>query len=112
LLVEVANRLRGAIRQSDIVARFAGDEFVAVFPTVGAHEEAAPLLEKILASFDEPCQLHGAEWLISASIGVAFYPRDARDAQGLLQAADEAMYAVKQAGRNGYRTYQASLTLQ
>lgn len=112
LLVEVANRLRGAVRQSDIVARFAGDEFVAVFPTVGSPEEAATLLDKILASFDAPCQLHGAEWLISASIGVAFYPRDAQDAQGLLQAADEAMYAVKQAGRNGYRTYQASLTLQ
>lgn len=112
LLVEVANRLRGAIRQSDIVARFAGDEFVAVFPTVGSPEEAAPILDKILASFNEPCQLHGAEWLISASIGVAFYPRDAQDAQGLLQAADEAMYTVKQAGRNGYRTYQAALTLQ
>ncbi len=112
LLVEVANRLRGAVRQSDIVARFAGDEFIAVFPTVGTPEEAAPLLEKILASFNTPCQLHGAEWLISASIGVAFYPRDAQDAQGLLQAADEAMYAVKQAGRNGYRTYQASVTLQ
>lgn len=112
LLVEVANRLRGAVRQSDIVARFAGDEFVAVFPTVGTPEEAAPLLEKILASFNDPCQLHGAEWLISASIGVAFYPGDAQDAQGLLQAADEAMYGMKQAGRNGYKTYQANLTLQ
>lgn len=112
LLVEVANRLRGVVRQSDIVARFAGDEFVAVFPTLGTPEEAAPLLEKILASFSEPCQLHGAEWLISASIGVAFYPGDAQDAQGLLQAADEAMYGMKQAGRNGYKTYQANLTLQ
>lgn len=112
LLVEVANRLRGAVRQSDIVARFAGDEFVAVFPTLGTPEEAAPLLEKILASFNDPCQLHGTEWLISASIGVAFYPGDAMDAQGLLQAADEAMYGMKQAGRNGYKTYQANLTLQ
>lgn len=112
LLIEVANRLRSAVRQSDIVARFAGDEFVAVFPTAGAPEDMAPLLDKILASFNEPCQLHGTEWLISVSIGVAFYPRDAQDAQGLLQAADEAMYEMKQAGRNGYKTYQPSLTLQ
>lgn len=112
LLVEVASRLRGAVRQSDIVARFAGDEFVAVFPTLGASEETALLLDKILASFNAPCQLHGTEWLISASIGVAFYPSDAQDAQGLLQAADEAMYAMKQAGRNGYRMFQAGLTLQ
>lgn len=112
LLVEVANRLRGAVRQSDIVSRFAGDEFVAVFFTAGEPEDMAPLLDKILASFNEPCQLNGAEWLISTSIGVAFYPRDAQDAQGLLQAADEAMYDMKQAGRNGYKTYQPSLTLQ
>ncbi|MGV8990251.1 MAG: diguanylate cyclase domain-containing protein [Thiobacillus sp.] len=112
LLVEVASRLRGAVRQSDIVARFAGDEFVAVFPALVASEETAQLLDKILASFNAPCQLHGTEWLISASIGVAFYPSDARDAQGLLQAADEAMYAMKQAGRNGYRMYQAGFTSQ
>lgn len=103
LLVEVANRLRGAVRQSDIVSRFAGDEFVAVFPTAGTPEQVEAILDKVLASLDEPCQLNGTEWRISASIGVAFYPRDGQDAEALLQAADEAMYAVKQAGRNGYR---------
>lgn len=105
LLVEVANRLRGAVRQSDIVSRFAGDEFVAIFPASGTPEQVGAILEKVLASLNEPCQLNGATWCISASIGVAFYPRDGQDAEGLLQAADEAMYAVKQTGRNGYRAY-------
>jgi diguanylate cyclase (GGDEF)-like protein/PAS domain S-box-containing protein len=108
LLVEVANRLRNAVRQSDVVARFAGDEFVAIFPAVGTPEQVGVILDKVLASLEAPCQLNGTEWRISASIGVAFYPRDGQDAEALLQAADEAMYAVKQAGRNGYRTYSAT----
>ena len=108
LLVEVANRLRDAVRQSDIVARFAGDEFVALFPAVGTSEQVGAILDKVLASLEAPCQLNGTEWHISASIGVAFYPRDGQDAEALLQAADEAMYTVKQAGRNGYRIYSAT----
>lgn len=108
LLVEAATRLRGAVRQSDIVARFAGDEFVAVFPAVGTPDQVGAILDKILASLEEPCQLHGTEWRITASIGVAFYPRAGQDSESLLQAADEAMYAVKQSGRNGYRIHQAS----
>ena len=112
LLLEVANRLRGAVRQSDIVSRFAGDEFVAIFPAVGTPEQVGAILEKVLASLNEPCLLNGTEWHISASIGVAFYPRDGQDGEGLLQAADEAMYAVKQSGRNGYHIYQKPASLQ
>ncbi len=112
LLMEVANRLRGSVRQGDIVARFAGDEFVAVFPTIGSTEEAGRVITKIQAALSEPCQLHGVDWQISASIGIAFYPGDARDAQDLLQAADEAMYAVKQSGRNGFRVFETPQTLQ
>jgi len=112
LLVEAAGRLRGAVRQSDIVVRFAGDEFVAVFPAAGTPEQVGAILDKVLASLEEPCQLQGTEWRITASIGVAVYPRDGQDAESLLQAADEAMYAIKQAGRNGYRLHQASLALK
>jgi diguanylate cyclase (GGDEF)-like protein len=105
LLQDVADRLRQSVRQSDIVSRFAGDEFVAVFPGAGSPEQIANILDKILASFQAPCLLNGAEWPITASIGVARYPWDGVEAQALLQAADEAMYAVKRSTRNGYRIY-------
>lgn len=109
LLEEVANRLRCSVRQSDIVARFAGDEFVAVFPGVGSPDQVAALLDKLLASFQAPCLLNDVEWTITASIGAAFYPRDGLDAQSLLHAADQAMYRVKRSTRNGYQTTQAEL---
>lgn len=102
LLEEVAGRLRCSIRQSDIVARFAGDEFVAVFPGVGSADQMTGLLDKLLANFQTPCRLNDIDWPITASLGVAFYPADGRDAQSLLDAADEAMYEVKRTGRNGY----------
>lgn len=99
LLKDVAGRLRRSVRQSDIVARFAGDEFVAVFPGVTDAEQMQSVLDKILASLQPPSELDGASWQVSASIGVAFYPRDGADAQALLRAADAAMYAVKRAQR-------------
>ncbi|MFN3545641.1 MAG: diguanylate cyclase domain-containing protein [Thiobacillus sp.] len=102
LLKDVAERLRRSVRQSDIVARFAGDEFVAVFPGVADAEQMQSVLDKILASLQPPSELDGASWQISASIGVAFYPRDGADAQALLRAADAAMYAVKRAQRKVY----------
>lgn len=107
LLKEVADRLRGSVRQSDIVSRFAGDEFVAVFPGAGSPDQVANILDKVLESLQAPCVLDGIEWPITASIGVACYPLDGLDAQSLLQAADEAMYAVKRSTRNGYRIHQA-----
>ena len=109
LLEEVAARLRCSVRQSDIVARFAGDEFVAVFPGVGGPDQVAALLDKMLASFQAPCRLNDVEWPITASIGAAFFPRDGQDAQSLLHAADQAMYRVKRSTRNGYQTTQAEL---
>ncbi|MCW9087904.1 MAG: GGDEF domain-containing protein [Gammaproteobacteria bacterium] len=102
LLVEVANRFRRAIRQSDTVARYAGDEFVGIFPDVGTPDEARVTLEKLRECFATPCTLGATTWHLTMSIGLAFYPHDAMDADGLLQAADKAMYTVKQRGRDGY----------
>lgn len=106
LLKEVALRLKGAVRQSDTIARYAGDEFVGLFPGIASQKEARVLLDKILADLAAPCQLSGIAWQISTSIGMAFYPVDANDAEGLLKAADMAMYEAKEAGRNGYRFHQ------
>lgn len=102
LLQELARRLREGVRQSDTVARLAGDEFVGMFPGVGTGEDASVFLEKMLDHLDEPFLLNDTAWHLTTSIGVAFYPGDARDAEALLQAADAAMYAVKKGGRNGY----------
>lgn len=102
LLVEVANRFRRAIRQSDTVARYAGDEFVGIFPDVGTPDEARVTLEKLRECFATPFTLDDITWHLTMSIGLAFFPHDAMDADGLLQAADKAMYTAKQRGRDGY----------
>jgi len=101
MLQELACRLRAGVRQSDTVARLAGDEFVGVFPGMGTEEDASVFLEKMLDHLHKPFQLNDTAWHLTISIGVAFYPGDALDAEALLQAADTAMYAVKQSGRNG-----------
>lgn len=102
LLVELASRLRTCVRQSDTVARLAGDEFVGIFPGIGTQDEAAAVMDKICTRLGDPFDLEGTPWTLTTSIGVAFYPTDARDAASLLRAADEAMYGVKHDGRNGY----------
>ncbi|MEW6415754.1 MAG: diguanylate cyclase [Pseudomonadota bacterium] len=105
LLQVVAERLRQGVRQSDIVARFAGDEFVVVLPDAGTPEQIACILAKLRASLQAPFLGGGLEWPITASIGVASYPQDGTEPYALLQAADEAMYAVKRTSRDAYRFY-------
>lgn len=100
-LREVAARLRRAVRASDTIGRYAGDEFIGIFPDIGAPAEVQALMAKIHEQLGAPFTLHQVSWDVSASTGVAFYPRDAQDAEELLRAADAAMYAVKQGGRDG-----------
>jgi diguanylate cyclase (GGDEF)-like protein len=89
----VAKTLSRSSRAQDIVARFAGDEFVALISDVDS-ETARALVARISADF----RAAG----IRCSLGAALYPQDANDAPGLLRAADRALYATKAAGKNGY----------
>ncbi len=105
-LVEVSRRLSAIVRESDTLARVGGDEFVIVMCDLGAEpgraEDAARMLAaKCIKTLETPLQLNGRELAVGLSIGIAL--GDARSAaDGLLSAADCAMYEAKQAGRGRY----------
>lgn len=103
LLREVARRLLAGVRQEDTVARLGGDEFVLLLPRIHSRRQAERLAQKLVESFDAPLDLEGVRLEVGVSIGVAFFPRDADDADSLMARADTAMYRAKQAGRHGYR---------
>lgn len=102
LLKAVAARIRLQVRESDTFARVGGDEFAVILPGVGRREEAQAVAAKIVAAVSVPFQLGeaGHDVCIGTSIGIAVYPEDGLDADGLVKAADSAMYCAKQAGRD------------
>ncbi|NMF89147.1 EAL domain-containing protein [Aromatoleum petrolei] len=105
LLCEVAGRLRARLREEDTVARLGGDEFMIVLPDVGSESNVASLAAKCLDTLTAPVRLSGHDVRVTASIGIALYPRDAEEPESLLKNADVAMYRAKQGGRNGFRFY-------
>jgi diguanylate cyclase (GGDEF)-like protein/PAS domain S-box-containing protein len=105
VLVEIASRLSGILRESDTAARLGGDEFVLMLPAtplLGAIEASRALVDFIVA----PISIEGKPLTVGASIGIAVFPNHGRDPQVLLAAADSAMYEAKRSG-GGYRTFQA-----
>ncbi len=92
----IAERLNNTIKGSDIKARYAGDEFVVVLKYIEEREEVKKIAQKLLKNVSEPIFLEDdIEINVSASIGIACYPSDAKTVKGLLQKADKAMYRVK-----------------
>lgn len=105
LLSEVGQRLFNAARTSDTVARMGGDEFVIVLTHIDDDDQLQTAVNKIRAAFASPFRLAGAEYAITASIGIAGYPGDAKSESDLLRDADAAMYEAKQQGRNAVRRF-------
>lgn len=99
VLQAVARTITGAVRQSDTVARLAGDEFTVLCENVDSEEAALQVAAKLEQAFDTPQQIEGAPLSVRVSIGLSLFPRDAQDAQTLLASADAAMYRVKQSHR-------------
>jgi diguanylate cyclase (GGDEF)-like protein len=117
LLVEVARRLRRVTRSSDIVARQGGDEFL-ILVTGGRDAHASPaetrdamrtaaarISAKLREALMEPFLLGDVELYVTASVGASIYPDDAGSAETLLKHADVALYAAKDAGRDGFQLY-------
>jgi diguanylate cyclase (GGDEF)-like protein len=105
LLVAVADRMQGCVRQSDTLARLGGDEFAIVQAGV-TDGGAGQLAERLLAAFQEPLLADGHELNITVSIGIALYPAHAATAEALHRAADTALYRAKADGRDRYHEWQ------
>ncbi len=107
LLLQVADRLRGTVRESDTVSRLGGDEFAILLPVVGSVEDAQTFMARVENVFAEPFDLDGLVLHVEASVGLALLPDHADDVTTLMARADVAMYTAK-AGGLGSATYSAS----
>ncbi|MBB6250900.1 two-component system response regulator [Nitrospirillum iridis] len=111
LLCAVAQRLRDTLRPDDTVARLGGDEFMVILEGIDRPETAAGMAEKILAALAVPITLEPHELAMSASIGISLFPENGRTRDDLIRAADTAMYAAKDLGRQGYAFYTPQMTI-
>jgi len=101
VLREAGHRFQSALRESDIVARWGGDEFVAGLLEVGNRDDAARAASKLLQAVEGPFLVEGHEVSISASIGISVHPEDGAGLPELIRKADQAMYEGKREGRKG-----------
>lgn len=105
LLKEIAGRLSKALRKSDTVARFGGDEFVVLLQDVKDRQSCYDLAQKLIEQVTTPVVFGDETMQLSASIGIAIFPQDAQDAYELIKNADTAMYKAKWAGRNNFQHF-------
>jgi diguanylate cyclase (GGDEF)-like protein len=103
LLRRVAQRLSSVLRDYDVVARTGGDEFVVLLPEIEQPSIAVVVAEKLIAAASESVDVPGRSIRMHASVGIALFPGDSHDFEGLMVAADHAMYAAKAAGKNRYQ---------
>ena len=112
LLCRVANTLRDAIREEDMVARIGGDEFIVIATDVRQPLDVAAIAQHLLDNINRRITIDDREIQVSASLGVAVYPRDGDDVATLIRNADSAMYRAKATGRKNYQFYTRELTRQ
>ena len=109
VLATVAERLKGGLRASDLVARFGGDEFVVLLEDVHQRRDVQTVLNALLSVVEVPVQADGRDLSVTPSIGVAMYPEHGDTPEELLQHADTAMYLAKTAGRATYRFFEPAM---
>ncbi|MEO5560892.1 MAG: PAS domain S-box protein, partial [Dokdonella sp.] len=103
VLQEFAWRLHASVRDNDLVARLAGDEFVILLEDIETADEASGVASKIIATIGEPFELVSGQLSVTASIGVAFVANGRNASIEIVQIADKALYEAKAAGRNTFR---------
>ena len=111
LLLAVSRRLVATLRESDIVCRLGGDEFVVVLQATGGTEHVATTAQRLIEAIEQPIVLtrSASSAQVSASVGIAMFPKDGADFDSLSRTADLAMYCSKDLGRARYSFYHAEL---
>src|SRR5690606_5480864 len=102
LLVQAARRIKQCVRDADTVARLGGDEFTVILGDLHNTDHIEQLVQKLLDALAQPFSLGSEKAFLTASVGIAVYPDDARTAEELIRKADQAMYAAKTAGKNQF----------
>ncbi|WP_127573035.1 putative bifunctional diguanylate cyclase/phosphodiesterase [Paenibacillus xylaniclasticus] len=111
MLKDVATRLHSIVGDSCFISRYAGDEFILLYP-YKRREDIEALAKRLIHSFQAPFQIHHNSIYSTLSIGISLYPEDARDVETLIQYSDEAMYDVKTSEKNGFRFFSASMSTE
>lgn len=109
LLIDAARRIQACVRESDVVARIGGDEFVIIQVGINDAASLGRVAQAVLEALAKPFNLAGHISYVSASIGIANYPSDVDSTEGLIGAADQAMYAAKEQGRNCFSFFTQSM---
>lgn len=109
LLIQVATRISGAVRESDVVARLGGDEFVVLMEGLPDYPDAAAVARKIVQANTPPCEVGPHALKTSVSIGISLYPQDGDSVQILMKHADMAMYHAKQQARGSIQFFHEEL---
>ncbi len=109
LLRAVARRLAGTLRSEDTIARIGGDEFLLLLPRVGSGADAERVAAKLVEELKTPFRIEDQEFRISASMGIALYPKDGDTVDLLIRNADLAMYSAKNRNNGPYITYTSGL---
>jgi diguanylate cyclase (GGDEF)-like protein len=113
LLQTVATRLKATLRETDVIARFGGDEFVLMLTGLQDEDNITDVAKKIVEAVSEPCNdLAGHNLQVYPSIGIAIFPRDGQDIAALMKNADLAMYQSKQSKNRSYTFFDASLNTE
>ena len=112
VLQKVAGILKRTVRETDIVGRFGGDEFVIGLLDIKSPESAAKVSAKIISEISHPFVIHESEVFIGASIGITFFPNDAHLLGNLIKNGDNAMLQAKLAGKNCYAFYEKEMEVK
>ena len=109
LLAEVSFRLKRALRSSDTIARFGGDEFTFIVDPIEKVSDAIAVLNQIKNAMQEPFTLQSNRLFVTSSLGVAVYPNDGASREQLISHADQAMYSAKNMGRDQYQFFTSDM---
>lgn len=112
ILAEASSRIRGMLREADVLARFGGDEFALLIPGLDSREQLDVISRCILQALRAPFNLMDEQICLSASIGWTLFPIDESDCEGLVRHADMAMYEAKEEGKDRGSLYEPAMELE